>query len=283
MHVSTQELKLPEGVTVLLPPEQTLVSVVAPEKEEVVEPVPGAPGAPGAGAGCGRGSGGCGCGCGGCGRRVPRRPPRLRRPRKRRRRSGGSLGSVLLVVGLGNPGRRARGAASQRRLHGGRRARARPRAGPTTRRSGTRCGRGASLAACPSPSLKPQTFMNLSGESVQPAAAFLKVEPADIVVVHDELDLPWKDVRLKMGGGHAGHNGLRSIIQQLGHARLRPRPRGHRPPAARARGARAGCSPASTPSSAPSCRTSSAARARPSAASPGMASAAAMNAVNTKS
>jgi large subunit ribosomal protein L25 len=48
MHVSTQELKLPEGVTVRLPPEQTLVSVVAPEKEEVVEPVPGAPGAPGA-------------------------------------------------------------------------------------------------------------------------------------------------------------------------------------------------------------------------------------------
>ena len=48
MHVSTQELKLPEGVTVRLPPEQTLVAVVAPEKEEVVEPVPGAPGAPGA-------------------------------------------------------------------------------------------------------------------------------------------------------------------------------------------------------------------------------------------
>jgi len=48
MHVSTQELKLPEGVTVRLPPEQTLIAVVAPEKEEVVEPVPGAPGAPGA-------------------------------------------------------------------------------------------------------------------------------------------------------------------------------------------------------------------------------------------
>ena len=64
--------------------------------------------------------------------------------------------------------------------------------------------------------LEPQTFMNLSGESVQPAAAFLKVEPARIVVVHDELDLPWKDVRLKVGGGHAGHNGLRSIIARLG-------------------------------------------------------------------
>jgi PTH1 family peptidyl-tRNA hydrolase len=64
--------------------------------------------------------------------------------------------------------------------------------------------------------LEPQTFMNLSGDSVQPAAAFLKVEPAKIVVVHDELDLPWREVRLKVGGGHAGHNGLRSIIQRLG-------------------------------------------------------------------
>jgi PTH1 family peptidyl-tRNA hydrolase len=58
--------------------------------------------------------------------------------------------------------------------------------------------------------------MNLSGESVQPAAAFLKVAPSALVVVHDELDLPWKEVRVKLGGGHAGHNGLRSIIQRLG-------------------------------------------------------------------
>lgn len=64
--------------------------------------------------------------------------------------------------------------------------------------------------------LEPQTFMNVSGDSVQPAAAFLKVEPAQVIVVHDELDLPWQDVRLKIGGGHAGHNGLRSIIQRLG-------------------------------------------------------------------
>lgn len=64
--------------------------------------------------------------------------------------------------------------------------------------------------------LKPQTFMNLSGDSVQPAAAFLKVEPAQIIVIHDELDLAWRDIRLKVGGGHAGHNGLRSIIQRMG-------------------------------------------------------------------
>jgi len=64
--------------------------------------------------------------------------------------------------------------------------------------------------------LEPQTYMNLSGDSVQPAAAFLKVEPTRVIVVHDELDLSWRDIRLKVGGGHAGHNGLRSIIQRLG-------------------------------------------------------------------
>lgn len=64
--------------------------------------------------------------------------------------------------------------------------------------------------------LLPQTFMNLSGDSVQPAAAFLKLAPKDVLVIHDELDLPFGDVRLKLGGGHAGHNGLRSIIQRLG-------------------------------------------------------------------
>ena len=64
--------------------------------------------------------------------------------------------------------------------------------------------------------LKPLTYMNRSGDSVLPCAAFLKVEPKSIVVVHDELDLPFGDVRLKVGGGHAGHNGLRSIISRLG-------------------------------------------------------------------
>jgi peptidyl-tRNA hydrolase, PTH1 family len=64
--------------------------------------------------------------------------------------------------------------------------------------------------------LEPQTFMNLSGDSVQPASAFLKISAANVIVVHDELDLPFSEVRLKVGGGHAGHNGLRSILQRLG-------------------------------------------------------------------
>lgn len=64
--------------------------------------------------------------------------------------------------------------------------------------------------------LKPMTFMNLSGQSVVPARTFFNVPDADIIVVHDELDMPFGTVKLKVGGGHAGHNGLRSIIAQLG-------------------------------------------------------------------
>ena len=64
--------------------------------------------------------------------------------------------------------------------------------------------------------LKPQTFMNLSGESVQPLAAFYKIAPSEILVVHDELDIPFGQVHFKMGGGLAGHNGLKSIAASLG-------------------------------------------------------------------
>jgi len=72
--------------------------------------------------------------------------------------------------------------------------------------------------------LKPLEFMNLSGFATQKAAAFHGIDVAQIVVVHDEIDLPFGTVRLKSGGGHGGHNGLRSIQEQLGDpgfARLR--------------------------------------------------------------
>ena len=71
--------------------------------------------------------------------------------------------------------------------------------------------------------LKPMEYMNLSGFAVQRLAQFHKIEPEKILVVHDEIDLPFGVVRLKSGGGHGGHNGLRSIIEQLGNkfARLR--------------------------------------------------------------
>ena len=65
--------------------------------------------------------------------------------------------------------------------------------------------------------LKPMTYMNLSGKSVQAAAAFFKVKPENILVVHDDLDLPLGTVRVKKGGGHGGHNGLRDISAKLGN------------------------------------------------------------------
>jgi PTH1 family peptidyl-tRNA hydrolase len=64
--------------------------------------------------------------------------------------------------------------------------------------------------------LKPETYMNESGRSVGPAAAFFKLEPGEVLVVHDEGDFDLGRLELKVGGGLAGHNGLRSIAQQLG-------------------------------------------------------------------
>ena len=66
--------------------------------------------------------------------------------------------------------------------------------------------------------LKPATFMNLSGEAVQAVLAFYKLTPDDMTVFHDELDLAPGKVRVKQGGGHAGHNGLRSIHAHCGDA-----------------------------------------------------------------
>ena len=66
--------------------------------------------------------------------------------------------------------------------------------------------------------LQPQTYMNVSGKSVAALARFFKIAPPEILVVHDELDLLPGQLKLKQGGGHAGHNGLRDIHAQLGSA-----------------------------------------------------------------
>jgi PTH1 family peptidyl-tRNA hydrolase len=125
---------------------------------------------------------------------------------------------VHLVVGLGNPGKKYAGNRHNvgfmvvERL-------ARQHGLPDFKEKFSGVWTKGELAAAgsrhPVALLEPHTFMNLSGDAVQPAAAFLKVEPARVIVVHDELDLPWRDLRLKIGGGHAGHNGLRSIMQRL--------------------------------------------------------------------
>lgn len=72
------------------------------------------------------------------------------------------------------------------------------------------------IGSCDVRLLKPTTFMNLSGESVRAVAGFYRIEANEILVAHDELDIPPGSVKLKQGGGHGGHNGLRDIINHIG-------------------------------------------------------------------
>lgn len=77
----------------------------------------------------------------------------------------------------------------------------------------------AEYASCIQPDVKllfPTTFMNNSGQSVAQLLNFFKIQPSEMLVAHDELDLPVGSVRLKLGGGSGGHNGLKSIIEHLG-------------------------------------------------------------------
>lgn len=64
---------------------------------------------------------------------------------------------------------------------------------------------------------KPQTFMNLSGESVIPLLNFYKIDPENMLVIHDEIDLPFNKIKIQQSRGHGGHNGIRSIHALLGH------------------------------------------------------------------
>jgi PTH1 family peptidyl-tRNA hydrolase len=75
-------------------------------------------------------------------------------------------------------------------------------------------GRG-SISSVPAILAKPQTFMNLSGIAVGKLVRFFKIDIDDVIVIHDDLDLSFNDVRVKMGGGNAGHKGLRSVINHL--------------------------------------------------------------------
>jgi len=78
--------------------------------------------------------------------------------------------------------------------------------------------------------VRPNTFMNLSGQPLASISGYYKVDLANLIVVHDDLELPAGVVRIKQGGGHGGHNGLRSINQQLGPDYLRVRVGVGRPP-----------------------------------------------------
>jgi PTH1 family peptidyl-tRNA hydrolase len=121
-----------------------------------------------------------------------------------------------LVVGLGNPGPRYETTRHNfgflvadilaDRIGSGFKVHKKSGAEVTTGRLG---GRSVVLA-------KPRTFMNESGRHIGPLAKFYSVTPADVVVIHDELDIDFGRIRLKFGGGEGGHNGLRSIASALG-------------------------------------------------------------------
>jgi PTH1 family peptidyl-tRNA hydrolase len=121
---------------------------------------------------------------------------------------------MKLIVGLGNPGKKYQdtrhnaGAWWVERLAHSVKA--------TLREEGKFHGRVARVAATESWLLLPDTFMNHSGRAVAALATFYKIAPADILVAHDELDLPPGAVKLKFGGGSGGHNGLKDIAEQLG-------------------------------------------------------------------
>jgi PTH1 family peptidyl-tRNA hydrolase len=122
---------------------------------------------------------------------------------------------MRLVVGLGNPGARY---ARNRHNIGFMAidAIARRHAFPAFRNRFKGEISEAPIAGMRRLLLKPQTFMNASGESVAEAARFFKIAPGDILVIHDEIDLRPGKLRVKRGGGNAGHNGLRSIDPMIG-------------------------------------------------------------------
>ncbi|HLU66962.1 MAG TPA: aminoacyl-tRNA hydrolase, partial [Kofleriaceae bacterium] len=124
---------------------------------------------------------------------------------------------MWLVAGLGNPGKkyeRNRHNVGFRvvdelvRRHG---------IGPLKEKFGGLAGTGL-VSRQRVAVVKPMKYMNLSGFAVSQAVQFHGVDPEELIVVHDEIDLPFGRLRLKAGGGHGGHNGVRSIIEQLGRS-----------------------------------------------------------------
>jgi PTH1 family peptidyl-tRNA hydrolase len=123
---------------------------------------------------------------------------------------------LKLVAGLGNPG--SRYAGTRHNIGCMVASKLAERAGIALKRQGHQGIYGNGRVAGEEVTiLLPQTYMNLSGASVGSACKSLGVLPGDLVVCHDEIDLPFGSLRIKVGGGHGGHNGLRSICQVLGN------------------------------------------------------------------
>ena len=212
---------IPEGVTLLDDVEETVVATLSPPKLQAEEEEESRP-RPSSSARARSRS------------RAPRAPraPAPRAPPARSSSScdaplaAGRRGHRLADRRTGQPRPRAREHAAQRGLHGGRGA---------GRALGSWDGRriafaaGSSRAAWRGPSrarprrprvavLCPQTYMNEAGRSVGPARGAFKLALERVLVVHDEIDLPFGEVRTRTGGGLAGHNGLKSIKRELGSA-----------------------------------------------------------------
>jgi len=120
-----------------------------------------------------------------------------------------------LVIGLGNPGPEYAGNRHNCGFMVAATTTARIGAGFKRDRSRAVVVAGR-LAGYPVTLAKPQTFMNLSGGPVAALRSFYKIPPDQILVIHDDLDLPFETIRLKLGGGDGGHNGLRSVTAALG-------------------------------------------------------------------
>ncbi len=119
-----------------------------------------------------------------------------------------------LVAGLGNPGPRYAGNRHNAGFMVAELLAARIGSGFRRDRSRVQAASGR-LAGVPVILAKPTSFMNLSGEPLVAMARFYKIPPSRLVVVHDDLDLPFCTIRLKLGGGDGGHNGLRSLTRSL--------------------------------------------------------------------
>ena len=120
---------------------------------------------------------------------------------------------MKLVVGLGNPGTEYDRSRHNAGFLVADELLRRTYASPSTKFKGQMAR--VELAGQSVVLLKPMTFMNLSGESVGACGRYFGIEPADMLVIHDELDLPFGELRIKRSGGHAGHNGLRSIFKHF--------------------------------------------------------------------
>lgn len=122
---------------------------------------------------------------------------------------------MKLIVGLGNPGPRY--ARTRHNIGFLVAERIAAECGIALKRQGHQGIYGVGrYAGAETTILLPQTFMNVSGASVASACKSLGVSPGDLIVLHDDLDLPFGTVRIKVGGGHGGHNGIRSISDVLG-------------------------------------------------------------------